>query len=179
MTRSGAPSPLKSPTATEIGKPPTATVDCGPKPPLPLFRFSSTETLLSAAAARSGAPSPLKSPTATETGLSPTVKVDCGPNVGAEQDAEAGIGLINGSASVETISDNLKCRRGSGLCDPRTLPGWPVSRVRSCRCPSACTQGCAGKYRLNDQERGQKPATTCLIRKSCRGPHIPNIQRHS
>src|SRR6267378_4303260 len=71
--RSSLPSPLKSPTATETGKPPAAKVNGARKVPSPLP--DSTETLREPelATARSSLPSPLKSPTATEAGRLPPV----------------------------------------------------------------------------------------------------------
>src|SRR5260370_749702 len=75
-TKSGLPSPLKSPTASEVGALPTRKLSGAPKVPSPLP--SSTETLLEPllATAKSSLPSPLKSPTATDQGLIPTVKVN-------------------------------------------------------------------------------------------------------
>src|SRR5437667_262180 len=73
--RSGLPSRLKSPTATESGFVPAPKLVAAPKPPVPLP--SSTDTSLEPrlATARSGLPSRLKSPTATETGFVPTPKL--------------------------------------------------------------------------------------------------------
>src|SRR5262244_2069181 len=72
--RSSAPSPLKSPTATETGVLPTVRLCAGWKLPSP--ELKSTETLFERelATARSGTPSPLKSPAATKTGLRPVSK---------------------------------------------------------------------------------------------------------
>ena len=70
--KSSLPSPLKSPTVTELGLVPTAKSVLVPKPPDPFP--SSTDTLLlsSFAVAKSSLPSPLKSPTVTDLGLVPT-----------------------------------------------------------------------------------------------------------
>src|SRR5437899_2565285 len=72
--RSGRESPLKSPTATELGAEPTPKLVGAEKPPLP--SPSRIETLLEPlfTTARSGSESPLKLPTATEMGLEPTPK---------------------------------------------------------------------------------------------------------
>ena len=73
-------SPLKSPTATEIGVVPAAKLVAVPKEPVPLPK--SIEMLLESelATARSNIVSPLKSPTATERGVSPTAKLVAVPN---------------------------------------------------------------------------------------------------
>src|SRR5271169_6275586 len=74
MARSGLPSPLKSPTATDEGPDPAwnGLPGAAAKPPDPFP--SSTVTVPSPLAmARSGLPSPLKSPTATDMGFVPTV----------------------------------------------------------------------------------------------------------
>src|SRR6266568_2408223 len=75
-TKSGLPSPLKSPTATKAGALPTRKLSGVRKVPSPLP--SSTETLLEPmlATARSSLPSPLKSPKAKDQGLIPTGKVN-------------------------------------------------------------------------------------------------------
>src|SRR5689334_5872153 len=72
VTRSGRPSPLKSPTATEEGYRPAEKLTAGWKVPLPLP--STMDTLLEPMfpVTRSGRPSPLKSPTATDSGVAPT-----------------------------------------------------------------------------------------------------------
>src|SRR5437016_2471588 len=69
VARSCLPSPLTSPTATDLGKVPTAKLVGVPKLPVPTP--GRTDTLLEPmfATARSCLPSPLKSPTATEKGL--------------------------------------------------------------------------------------------------------------
>ncbi|BAZ33248.1 hypothetical protein NIES4074_57580 [Cylindrospermum sp. NIES-4074] len=71
--KSDLPSPLKSPTVTELGLDPTPMGVAASKPVLSALR-SSTETLLLPlfATAKSDLPSPLKSPTVTELGLDPT-----------------------------------------------------------------------------------------------------------
>src|SRR6266567_1891843 len=77
-TKSGLPSPLKSPTATKAGALPTRKLSGPWKVPSPLPR--STETLLEPmlATAKSSLPSRLKSPTARDQGLIPTGKVNGG-----------------------------------------------------------------------------------------------------
>ncbi len=70
--KSSLPSPLKSPTVTELGLLPTEKSVAVPKPPVPLP--SSTETVLPLATAKSSLPSPLKSPTVTELIPLPTEK---------------------------------------------------------------------------------------------------------
>src|SRR5437660_165597 len=72
-TKSGLPSPLKSPTATKAGASPTRELSGTWKVPSPLP--SSTATLLEPmlATAKSSLPSPLKSPTATDAGSFPPV----------------------------------------------------------------------------------------------------------
>src|SRR3989440_11987330 len=67
--RSGLPSPLKSPTATETGLAP-ATKKVGSASRRPSALITGIEVLLEPkiATARSGLPSPLKTPTVTETG---------------------------------------------------------------------------------------------------------------
>src|SRR5947207_15657606 len=76
--RSGLPSPLRSPTATDAGLVPAAKANGARKVAAPLP--NSTETLLEPklATARSGLPSPLKSPTATEKGLVATPQTASG-----------------------------------------------------------------------------------------------------
>src|SRR5205085_2109509 len=73
VERSGLPSRLKSPTATEMGKLPTATgeLEGCENPPLPFPSRIVTVLALKFAVARSGVPSRLKSPTATDLGLLP------------------------------------------------------------------------------------------------------------
>src|SRR5205814_1594439 len=68
--RSGKLSSLKSATATETGKFPTATGEpmAGVNPPLPLPNSTETVPSLKFATARSGAPLRSKSPTAIEYG---------------------------------------------------------------------------------------------------------------
>ena len=66
------PSPLKSPTATDLGLDPTATSVVPLKPPIPSPKRIETEFEARFAAAISCQPSPLKSPTATEYGFVPT-----------------------------------------------------------------------------------------------------------
>ena len=80
--RSGSWSPLKSPTATETGKSPTARSGVW-RVKLPPALPSSTETVLASwlRTARSGLPSPLKSPTATEAGPSPVATLAAGPKL--------------------------------------------------------------------------------------------------
>src|SRR5262245_10063895 len=77
--RSGLPSRLKSPTATDCGHVPTPKLVAAPKPPVPLP--SSTDTLAEStlAVTRSGLPSRLKSPTATDCGSAPTAKLVAAP----------------------------------------------------------------------------------------------------
>src|SRR5207253_6532068 len=79
--RSGTPSRLKSPTATDSGFVPTAKVSAAWKVPLPLP--SSTETLLEVklATARSCTPSLLRLPTATARGRAPTTSLHAAWNV--------------------------------------------------------------------------------------------------
>ena len=76
--KSNLVSPLKSPTATELGADPTAKLVAGViNPPAPLPK--SIEMLLEPklATARSNLVSPLKSPTATEFGFISYCKVSC------------------------------------------------------------------------------------------------------
>src|SRR5262249_6609580 len=74
--RSGLPSPLTSPTATELGALPVAKVCWGAKegvvaPAAVVFSSTDTVALPELATRRSGRPSPLTSPTATERGAVP------------------------------------------------------------------------------------------------------------
>src|SRR6202012_4744734 len=72
--RSSLPSRLKSPTAMELGKFSTVTVDgAGVKPPWPSFNRIGTDDAPAFATAISILPSPLKSPVASASGISPTV----------------------------------------------------------------------------------------------------------
>src|SRR5438128_2486728 len=73
--RSGLPSPLKSPTATEEGLVPVAKLCAGWKVPSPLPSSTDTSLEPELAVARSCTPSPLKSPTATDLGLLPTANL--------------------------------------------------------------------------------------------------------
>ena len=73
--RSGSPSPLKSPTATEVGPLPAAKLRAAWKLPSPLLKGTETLSEMELVTARSGSPSPLKSPTATEVGRFPTPKL--------------------------------------------------------------------------------------------------------
>src|SRR5262249_47685953 len=78
--RSGRPSPLTSPTATEKGPVPVAKVCWGAKdgmvaPAAVVFSSTDTVALPKLATRRSGRPSPLTSPTATELGALPVAKV--------------------------------------------------------------------------------------------------------
>ena len=73
VARSAAPSPLKSPIATDCGRDPTATSVAPLKPPCPSPKRMETEPeVLLFAEPISCQPSPLKSPTATENGFDPT-----------------------------------------------------------------------------------------------------------
>src|SRR5262249_61190744 len=73
VAKSGLPSRLKSPTATERGPDPTLTGEpAGLKPPIPSPNKIVTLLERAFAVARSGVPSRLKSPTATELGPDPT-----------------------------------------------------------------------------------------------------------
>src|SRR5258708_4804469 len=76
--KSGTPSPLKSPTATDTGVPPATELRGASKltPPVGVLLIS-TETLLelALATAKSSRPSRLKSPTATEEGGLPAGKL--------------------------------------------------------------------------------------------------------
>src|SRR5260370_1428511 len=67
------PSPLKSPTTTELGDDPTAkgVPRAAANPPNPFPTSTVTLLLPQVAVARSGMPSPLKSPTTTESGRDP------------------------------------------------------------------------------------------------------------
>ena len=76
MARSCTPSPLKSPTATDIGVVPTVKFEAAPKLPVPVPMRTDTLSEPELAVARSCTPSPLKSPTATDSGFAPTVKFD-------------------------------------------------------------------------------------------------------
>ena len=86
-TRSGSPSRLKSPTATE-DSPPRAwdpdTTAVGPVKPPPGPPSSTRTRPDSSATARSGSPSRLKSPTATEMGSAPVATVVGPPKVAPE-----------------------------------------------------------------------------------------------
>src|SRR3989304_2172487 len=77
--RSGFPSPLRSPIATDSGLGPTAKFVAGPKAPVPLPRRIETLLLKLFATARSGLPSLLRSPIAPEYGVSPTAKLGADP----------------------------------------------------------------------------------------------------
>src|ERR1700682_2811454 len=74
MARSAFPSPLKSPTATDVGVFPVANglPLAVVNPPLPFPSNTVRLLLLPLVTARSAFPSPLKSPTATEFGQLPT-----------------------------------------------------------------------------------------------------------
>src|ERR1041384_4902343 len=69
------PSPLKSPTAIELGSAPTAKVVGAPKLPSPSPNMTATSSENGLQLAMSCRPSPLKSPTATETGSVPGLKL--------------------------------------------------------------------------------------------------------
>ena len=74
VAKSWFPSPLKSPTTTEVGLIPTWNPVATLKPPAPSPNKTDTlDALLETA--RSWFPSPLKSPTATEKGKVPTAKL--------------------------------------------------------------------------------------------------------
>ena len=75
VTRSSAPSPLKSPTATEPGVVPTLKFAAVPKAPVPVPSKTETSPELALAAMRSCLPSLSISPTATELGLTFTGKL--------------------------------------------------------------------------------------------------------
>src|SRR5579883_3155857 len=100
MARSGLPSPLRSPTATESGALPVAKVrwaaKLGTVAPVGVI-FSNTDTVSVPnppfVAARSGLPSPLKSPTATELSALLVVKVRWGAKLGIV--APVGVVLSN------------------------------------------------------------------------------------
>src|SRR5260370_11672681 len=72
--RSHTPSPLKSPTAMQIGLSPTAKFRGAWKVPSPLPKSTETSLEDSLATAKSCSPSPLKSPTATNRGFLPASK---------------------------------------------------------------------------------------------------------
>ncbi len=74
-TTSSFLSPLKSPTATELGLDPTGKLTAAPNPPRPLPSSTLTLLLLLLAETTSSFISPLKSPTATELGPDPTRKL--------------------------------------------------------------------------------------------------------
>ena len=78
--RSGLPSRLKSPTATEKGLVPTFSGEEGAavKSPVPVPSRMLTLLEPALATARSGRPSRLKSPTATELGWVPTLSGEVG-----------------------------------------------------------------------------------------------------
>src|SRR6266480_3035703 len=97
--RSSLPSPLKSPTVTEVGRDPTAKVRPAGKVPSPLP--SSTATLLepSLATTRSGTPSPLKSPTATVIESLPT-----GKSLLANDSVWAGAGVGNSDQNTSVAA---------------------------------------------------------------------------
>src|SRR5262249_21246473 len=85
--RSGRPSPLTSPTATELGLLPVAKVCWGAKdgvvaPGAVVFSSTDTVALKVLATRRSGRPSPLTSPTATELGALPVSTVCWGAKEG-------------------------------------------------------------------------------------------------
>jgi hypothetical protein len=71
VARSGLPSPLKSPTATDRGFDPTANPVAAAIPPLPLPSSTDTLSEKKLATARAGLLSRLKSATATDCGLAP------------------------------------------------------------------------------------------------------------
>src|SRR5437870_4454747 len=77
--RSFAPSPLKSPIATDVGNEPAAVAYpvAAPNPPLPLFRRITT-WLPANATARSVLPSPLRSAVATAFGERPAANDGAG-----------------------------------------------------------------------------------------------------
>ena len=79
--RSGLPSPLRSPIATENGFEPTAKSVFAPKEPTPVPRRTETFLLWKFATAKSGSPSPFRSPIATENGVVPTTKLVAAPKV--------------------------------------------------------------------------------------------------
>jgi hypothetical protein len=87
-TRSGLPSPLKSPIATEVGSVPAEKLTAGAKegvedPGGVVFSRTDTVLLPALATARSGRPSPFRSPTATEMGSAPVEGLIVGAKVGS------------------------------------------------------------------------------------------------
>src|SRR5207245_2805946 len=88
VTRSGLPSLLKSPTASEPGLVPTPKLVAAPKPPVPLPSRMDMLLELKLATARSGLPSLSKSPTPTEIGPVPVPKLVAGPKLNAEHPTE-------------------------------------------------------------------------------------------
>jgi len=79
--RSGVPSPLKSPTATEAGVVATLKLVAVPKLPAPVPNRIDTVPELPLATARSRTPSPLTSATATDCGFRPTLKLVAVPKL--------------------------------------------------------------------------------------------------
>src|SRR5262245_27018383 len=120
-SRSGRPSPLTSPTATEKGLVPVAKVCWGAKdgvvaPGAVVFSSTDTVALRLLATRRSGRPSPLTSPTATELGMLPVAKVCWGAKEG---------GVAPGAvvvSSPDTVALTLLATRRSGRPSPLTSP---------------------------------------------------------
>jgi len=123
--RSGLPSPLKSPTATETGLEPTATGAAAVKAPVPDPNNTDTLFELTFATARSRLESPSKSPTATETGVVPTPNGEpgAGPNSCA---AEAPGASTPRLAQATTTAGNS--RRAARRRRPAPLNTRPPTR---------------------------------------------------
>src|SRR5262249_52705151 len=119
--RSGRPSPLTSPSATEKGARPVAKGCWGARegeegPGAVSVSSSLTVAVLTLATRRSGKPSPLTAPSATETGPRPVAKVCWGAN-----EAVSDPGAVSFS-STPTVALFLLATRRSGRPSPLTSP---------------------------------------------------------
>ena len=109
--RSGLPSPLRSPIATDTGPESTGIWGVRMKPPLPLPSSTDTVPEVWLATTRSGLPSPLRSPIATDTGRRPTGKSVAGP--------KPPLPLLS---STDTVLEMMLATTRSGLPSPLRSP---------------------------------------------------------